>query len=813
MNNESTVGIDANPLRRLSGKALWLSALSLIVVAAPIQEALAQIEEIVVTSRRYEERITDAPLAVAVMSGEYLDDNRVDTVQDILELTPGANWGQFAKAQPNLGLRGINGASFGNSSLEHAVSIVHDGVPITKAFMMTIPVYDMDRVEVLRGPQGTTFGRNATLGMMHFISARPSQEKSASVEVSAGERDLFDIKGHFNGALSDTVSGRLAFNYSDKPGPMDDEATGDPLDYAENTSIRGSLMIEPSDTFSAYVKLEYNEDEEFPTVRRGGDLGATWLTGSYDSYVSNTDPWKATISPDPAGNPWVVEREMFNLTAELSWALSNDVSLTSITGYLDGDHYSNSDAFGTPWDIRDQLVWNEADEFSQEFRIDNQASGNKFRWLAGVSYLTDKEHRIEKNEAEPLRDNCNFTTPSACPRNSILITEGTNNTDAFGIFGELTFDLSEVLTLAVGGRYSEDSRDMTYATDGWGAEGGLGGIGLDNPDPTRDCNAIIAAGTTPGQCGTEANPVGYLGKVSDSWDNFSPKVSLTWAVNDNSNIYALYSEGFKAGGFQQDARWLAALDLVLDPEEATNLELGWKGSYDRIVFAVTLFQQEQTGVHTGNLVAVGSSQSNLLVNAKGVENTGLEVEATWAATDNLTIGGHIASYSPEFVSGTIINGAQQADGTITGGEDVSGEKPSNSVDRAAYIWASYHWALSNGSSIKLRADVQDRGTVWGQNGANNRAGRNLNDNGFMYLRPAITKTGLRVEWTSAEGNMGFSIWGRNLDDDPDYINYGPPFGYLYVRGPDISGPNTGVRARPVGQTGRRQIGATFKYNF
>lgn len=798
-----------------STRKLFIGALGAVLIYVPVQETLAQeLEEITVTARRYEESITDAPLAVAVMSTEFLDENRVNTVQDILELTPGANWGQFAKAQPNLGLRGINGAAFGNASLEHAVSIVSDGIPVTKAFMMTIPVYDQERVEVLRGPQGTTFGRNATLGLMHFISARPSQETSGSIEASAGERDLFGIKGHYNWALSDTTSARIAFNYSDDPGQMDDEATGDPLDYSENTSIRAGLMFEPSDTFRAYVKLEYMEDEEFPTVRRGGDTGIQWLNGNYGSYVSNKDPWKATLSPAPAGSPWIVERDMTFLTTELNWDLENDIGLTVIGGYLTGEHYSNSDAFGTPYDIRDQLVWNDADETTVEVRLDNQASGNKFRWLVGASYLTDTEDRVEKNESEPLRGNCNSANPTACPRNSTLFTYGVNDTTAYGLFGELTFDLSDNLQLAVGGRYSSDDRDLDYSVEGWGAQGGLGGIGLDNPDPTKDCNAIIAAGTTPGFCGTPANPVGYEGKVSESWSNFSPKVSLTWAVNENSNIYALYSEGFKGGGFQQDARWLAALDLILDEEEATNMELGWKGSYDRVVFAVTLFKQEQLGVQTGNLVAVGSSQSNLLINAKGVENTGVELEATWAATENLTIGGHLASYDPQFVSGTIINGAQQSDGTITGGEDVSGEKPSNSVDRAAYIWASYDWQLAGGSSIRIRADVQDRGTVWGQNGANNRAGLNLKGQCCMYLRPEITKTGLRFEWTSAEGNMGFSLWGRNLDDEPDYINYGPPFGYVYLNGTGSKDPaGTPVRARAVGSTGRRQVGATFRYNF
>jgi len=794
-------------------KKLLLSTTSLMLVYLPIQEATAQIEEITVTSRRYEERITDAPLAVAVMSADFLRENRVDSVQDILELTPGADWDQFAKAQPGLTLRGIRGGSFGNASLEHAVSVVYDGVPVTKAFMMTLPVYDLQRVEVLRGPQGTTFGRNATLGMMHFISARPSQEGSASLEATAGERDLLGLNGHYSGALTDKTSGRIAFNYLDQSGPMDDETTGDPLDYSENLSLRGSLLIEPSDTFSAYLKAEYIEDEEFPTVRRGGDVGAVWLNPNYASYQNNIDPWKATLSPAPPGSPWVVEREMFVLTAELTWSLGNDIGLTSITGYLDGDHYSNSDAFGTPYDIRDQLVWNDATEFSQEIRLDNQASGNRFRWLVGVSYLADEEHREEKNESEPLRGNCNFTNPAACPRNSILWTDATNTTDAYGIFGELTFDLTDALTLAVGARYSHDKRDLDFETYGWGAAGGLAGIGLDNPDPTKDCNQVII--DNPGQttCGTEANPVGFEDKKSETWDDVSPKISLTWSVNENNNIYALYSEGFKAGGFQQDARTYSNLDVILDPEGATNMELGWKGSYDNLVFAVTLFKQEQTDVHTGNLVAIGSSQANLLVNAKCVENTGLEIEATWAVTDSFTLGGFIAEYSPEFSSGSVINGTFNAiTGEITGGEDVSGTVPSYNIESAFNIFASYDWALSGGSSIRLRADIRNRSSTWGQNGARNRGGRNLNDDGFMYLKPEINKIGAMVEWTSAEGNMSLSLWGRNLDDDPDYVNYGPPFGYVYLNGPGDPATEA-VRARAVGSTGRRQIGATFRYNF
>ncbi len=803
-------------------KRLWVKALSLVVLYMPIQEAFAQIEEILVTSRRFEESITDAPLAVGVMTESYLKDNRVDSIQDILELTPGSNWGQFAKAQPGLGMRGISAGSFGNASIEHAVSVVSDGVPAVKAFMMTLPVHDMARVEVLRGPQGTTFGRNATLGMMHFISARPSQEQSGSIELTTGADNLFGINGHLNGAITDTLSARLAVDYKDSPGAIEDETSGDMLEDAEGTSVRASLLWEPSDTFSAYLKAQFVQDQEFPTVRRGADQGVQWLNANYHGYVSNSDPWKATISDAPDGAPWEVVRDMRFLTAELTWLLDDDIAVTSITGYQAGNHYSNSDAFGTLVDIRDQLVWNDASVFTQEVRIDNQASGNQLRWLVGASYLTDEEDRKETNVGFPDRGNCGIQvtngamdgSPANCNTYQ-LDTFATNTTTAFGIFGEVTYDLSDQLTLAVGGRYSSDERDMDFATWGYGASGGLQAMGLDSAVASQDCNAIRAVdtaangGTLPSghQCGTIDAPVGFSGEVEDSWNDFSSKISLTYAVNENNNVYALYSEGFKAGGFQQDSRTAANLNIILDAEGAKNYEFGWKGSYDNLVFALTLFKQEQTNTQTGNLTPVGTSNINLLRNSEGVENTGIEIEATWAVTDNLTVGGFIVNYSPEFIEGSTVGGIYNPVTGTSSGEDVSGQVPAGSTEEAATLHATYAWALSDGSSLTLRGDYRYRGRVWGQNGSGARAGLNLTGDDLAYLRPELNKTGLKLAWTSPDENWGWSVWGRNLDNKPDYINYGPGFGFAFLAGPN------GARARPVGSTGRRQLGATVNYSF
>jgi len=793
------------------GRKVLLSTVGTAMLYLPIQQSFAQLEEIVVTSRRYEESITDAPLAVAVMNDDYLKANRVASIQDVLELTPGSNWGQFAKAQPALGMRGINGASFGNASLEHAISIVSDGVPITKAFMMTLPVYDLERAEVMRGPQGTTFGRNATLGMMHFISARPNQETSGRINATIGERGLFETAGHYNTALNENWSARLAFNYQDLPGSIENEQNGERYEYFKNKSVRAGFMYQADDSFSAYLKAEYIDDEEFPTVRRGTDLGVQWLNANYGSYVSNTDPWKATLSPDPAGDPWVVTREMTILSGELTWNLANDITVTSITGYADGSHASNSDAFGTPYDIRDQQVWNDADIFTQEVRIDNSASGNALGWLFGVSYLNDEEHRIERNESEPMRGNCNAVNPTNCFRNSTLFTDATNKTEAYGIFGEITYDFTDQLTLAVGGRYSNDSRDIVFETYGYGAASGLGGIGLFNPDPSRDCAQQVLI--TPGRCGTPANPVGFDGTESASWSNFSPKVSLSYAINDNNNVYALWSEGFKAGGFQQDSRTRSNLAVILGPETGENFELGWKGSYDSLVFAATVFKQTQNDVQTGNLVLLGSSQANLLVNAAGVENTGFEFEATWAPTENLTLGGMVSLYDPKFKEGSALSAAFNLQtGSFSGGEDVSGTIPANSVDKSAFVWGEYVWGLGNGSRLALRADYKYRAAIWARNGAIDRQGLNLLGDGFAYERPELGKIGLRLTWTSADDNLSLSVWGKNLDNEPDYINSGPGFGYVYLNGPSVNG-STPVRARPSGSTGRRLVGATATWNF
>jgi|SaaInl4_100m_RNA_FD_contig_31_1195897_length_2717_multi_13_in_0_out_0_1 iron complex outermembrane recepter protein len=795
------------------------------VGVSPIAGAQAVLEEVVVTARRYAESITDAPVAVNVMDANYLQAQGVQHVFDILELTPGATWGEFAAAQPSFTVRGVTGGNLGNASLESAFQLVVDGIPQTKAFMMTPPPYDLERVEIMRGPQGTTFGRNATLGIMHFVTAKPQQEFDAQVNTSFGERSLFGVDGFITGPLSDNVSVRLAFRRHEQDGDMEDENTGAAIDAQENTAVRASLLFEPSDNFSAYVKGEFIMDDDLPNARRGESSTVPWLLAGgsmgggpayINEYTANADPWKMSQSIAPPGG-WFMRRDMVFLTGQLQWQLDNDIQLTSLTGFQDGRHHTYMDVFGAPEVLQDQEVRNEGSIISTELRIDNSASGDAMRWLAGIYLQTDTEDRLEYNRGFPERGNGGGRTFPQPP--SHWITESTADTNSVGLFGELSFDLSDSLNLTVGGRYTDDSRDYLFSNKCSGRAGACGSFGTVSPEfggsEAYNCanpaNRFIGpSGAT--ECGTLDAPMGIVipENLSNSWDNFSANVSLSYAVNDNNNIYALYSEGFKAGGFQHDARNLGALhSAIVDSEEAENLEFGWKGSYDRARFALTIFQQEQINAQANALVPVGSSFTTSVLNYGGVETDGIEFEYTFLFGENFMLGGNIATYDGVRGPNSFIGAGVNAVTGLVEGVDVSGTKIG--LDETWVLFGSYDFHFGGGSKLTLRADIQHRSGIPG-NPANDTV-LLLDGSGPAFDRPEIDNVGASLTWTSANERTVVSLWGQNLTDEYDWKNIGPAIGFHYNTGGYVNRSGMGIGSPGRGYSGRQRIGLDARFNF
>jgi len=774
------------------------------------QSTSASLEEIVVTSRRYEESIDDAPLAVNVMDGDYLKNQGVNNLGDIIELTPGATWAHFTMAQPGFTLRGMESYNVGNASLESGVQVVVDGIPLTKAFMMTPPVYDVERVEIMRGPQGTTFGRNATLGIAHFITAHPSQDYSASANLSVGTRGLFGFDGHINGALTDTVSVRIAANTKQYDGSLEDENTGDALEGAKGHSLRMSALFEPSETFSAYVKLEHTIDRDDPPVRRHESCTVPVLTTPryINEYTPPCDPWKASVSSPPPGG-WYQDRDMTFLTGELAWDLG-DITVTSLTGLQDGEHATIMDVFATPEVIQDQIVENNADIFSTELRIDNHASGEAITWLGGIYLLDQSEHRLEHNVGFPPRGNgAGRTTPLPT---SHLIANGQSETFSYGLFGEVSFDVGERFNVTVGGRYTDEERDYEFSNICWGRAGGCGGLGADpgpaypQYDPATDC-ALNPNGD--GTCGSEANPMG-IGvaspeSLSSGWDDFSAKVSLSFAINDNMNLYALYSEGFKSGGFQHDARNLQSLyESIVLPETVENIEIGLKGSYDTVRYAITAFNMEQTDAQNSVLVPLPSgSYVTDIRNYGGIEMTGFEFEGTWLVNENLLIGGNAAFYDGELGPNSFTGAEWDPVNNVVIGNDVSG-LPTGLSDTYV-LFAEYGFGMSGGSSMQVRADIQHRGTV--EPPAVRFNVLELDGTGKAFERPAIDNVGFNVTWTNSDETRQVSLWGQNILDEFDWGGWGPASGFHFNNG------GAGPGSSPRNYEGRVRYGVDVRFNF
>jgi len=495
------------------------------------------------------------------------------------------------------------------------------------------------------------------------------------------------------------------------------------------------------------------------------------------------------------------------VTGELAWA-RGDINITSLTGLQWGEHAVINDIFSSPEVIQDQHVQNEADVYSTELRIDNHGSDSAIRWLAGIYLLDASEYRLEMNNGAPYRgDNAGLGVPAVRPPHW-LTAKGWSDTTSLGIFGEVAFDIGDRIEVAIGGRYTDETKDYDFTNQCYGRAGGCNfpvPIGSPSPgyedyyDPTTDC----ALNDVGGFCGDEGNPMGIgvneLLHISRSWDDFSVKASISFALNDNLNLYGLYSEAFKSGGFHHDARTVGQFfESVLEPEFVENFEIGLKGSYDRVRFAVTAFQMDQIDAQNSTLVPdPAGGYLTVLSNLGGKEQTGVEIEATWAATDGLLIGGNVAFYDGELSSGTVVNCAPDGlGGTIC--DDVSGYP--TGMSNTWVLFAEYTANLGGGSSLAFRVDNQYRSEI--EAPPQNFDKINLSGTGKEFERPAINNLGANITWTSADGGKQIALWGRNMLDEEDFGGFGPASGFWFNQG-----------TSPRNYWGRSRYGVDFRLSF
>ncbi|MFC1795640.1 TonB-dependent receptor [Pseudomonadota bacterium] len=725
-------------------RRLLFSALLTFVVTVPTQlEAQSGenavdeervLEEITVQARRISESLEDVPVSITLMTDTYIESQRIQTVGELLEYVPTGTVTVFNKGQYDYSLRGISSQTEGAAG-DSAVLTVVDSVVYSKDFYKSAEFFDAEQVEILRGPQGTSFGRNASAGIIHIINNTPTRDVAAYLETTAGNYSLWEVNGMLNGPIGDSAAGRLAFHYDDRDGYTKDLRTGKRHDDENNISVRGQLLFNPTDSLEILLKAEYSKDDDGGRVRKAPDCTSPYLEPPFGPLFTDAcNEWETTNS-EGIRTDFGYVRKLKTFSGSVYWDINDAITMTSITAYIDGEASRSQDTFGTPENILINSGEDDASQFTQEFRLDNAAAGSALTWVTGLFYLSD-EHATNEDR-EILLDHPFETFQSA---------QTSNDTKSLGVFGQLIWDINDLTHLTVGGRYSKDEKDFTvfHATSG-----PLGDIFVDPAE----------------------NPISE--SPSGDWSQTTGSFALSRDVGESSMIYALYSQGYKSGGFNSEPYNAEAANTGFDEETSDNVELGAKMLFldNRLRTNLTLFSTDYKDLQVQDFLPSGSP---IIQNSGGADVSGVEVDFAWVISQYWTLMGSYAHIDAE-LKGEV------------GGDDVSGNRPDNSPKWTATFAVQFDYPLANGSDISLRADYRGRSDVFDGPNEDPEA-----------VRPGVSLIGARASWYSPTGAWQASLWAKNLTEEAEIMTIGP----------DIL-----VSQHPTGYGAPRTYGATVRYNF
>ena len=574
-----------NKLPVLGMPLAWATLAAFSGFAAPASAQMDGIlEEIVVTAQRREERLEDVPISVSTMNGKELA-TVLEGGEDIRALAgrfPGLNAeSSNGRVAPRFYLRGLGNTDF-DLAASQPVSIIMDEVVMENVILKSFPLFDVERIEVLRGPQGTLFGRNTPAGIVKFDTVKPSEEFNGYARATVGEVGTLNVEAAMGGSLNadDTVLGRISIFNLNRDSWIDNSFTeqNDALGENKDLAIRGQLLFQPSSAFSALVNLHWRDYEGTSEIFRANVLttGSSALNSNYE---------RDTVAFNEGdNNPQTAEQ--VGGSVKLDWDLTDSLTLTSITAYETAEDKSLGDIDGgnpdgpgfIPFQSATRDSINDLKQFTQELRLSSDASNALF-WQAGLYYFDD-EYKV-------------VTEPFFIPGTTRLHT----NT-AWAAFGQFSYDLSDRWNLTAGLRYTNDEKDLT--------------------DPAENV-------------GTSFDPVSVEDDQA-SWD-----VSLLYTVSDTTNVYGRIANGFRGPSIQGRDLAFGGPPSTAKSETITSAEVGFKSTLSdgrvRLNGAVFYYQ-----VDDQQITAVGGADNSIqLINADKASAVGFDLDFDALLTDNLLL--------------------------------------------------------------------------------------------------------------------------------------------------------------------------------
>ena len=743
---------------------------------------------IVTASRRREEAVQDVPIAISVIDASALERRGDFTLGQIQQQVPALQVFSFNPRNTNINIRGLgSNVALTNDGLENGVGFYIDNVYYGRVGLSQFDLVDLEQIEVLRGPQGTLFGKNTTSGVINISSRKPSFDPEFSGEASVGNYGYWQARASAStGLVQDLLAVRLSGAYTKRDGFLLNTATGEEAQDYENASVRGQLLFTPSSDLTIRLIGDYSSQKQNYVLNIFANYVGTYDNGAvipnnFAARLARLNKAFPTIAPfDRKGESdshYQSNMNGYGVSGQVDWDLGG-AELTAITAYRwwDWNPANDGDSTALPVVTKAQQA-NRQRQFSQEIRLASQGS-NRLNYVVGAYYFWQIIRGYGASAYGPAAAAWNLPAVDPVVGNAALNgfeanSVSTPETRSLALFGQADWEITDRLTLTAGLRYTHEKKEGGFRQY-WVAGNDLSGL-----TPAQQAAATAIRG--------QFNPLQDFSTKFSS-DSLSGLATLRWEVNRDAILYATYSRGNKSGGLNLSAL-PAGIAPEVAPERVDAYEIGFKSQlFDRkLTLNSALFWTETANYQTAITEQIASTVNyrQYIANIPKVRSRGVEVDAVFAPSRHFSLNASLAyadttyrdyKNAPQAVERLNISGIQDLSGqqlsgvpkfTYTLGADASAPAPG--LGAGTEIYGHVDW--SHRSSFNTSASNSRLAVVEGYGLVNGRIGLKF-----------------------ADGKYDLAIWGKNLLDE-DYFQ-------------TLSAGNTGLVTALIGDP--RTYGITLR---
>ncbi|MFW2422532.1 MAG: TonB-dependent receptor [Porticoccaceae bacterium] len=783
----------------------------------------ATIEEVLVTAQKREQSAQDIPMTISAFSGSFIDSAQITDAKELALLTPGVAGNSDDSFLDTINIRGISTNDFGVGA-EPSVGVYQNGIYLGRTGGALSSFFDIDRVEVIKGPQGTLFGRNASAGAITVHTNRPTDEQGGSAEVGVGQDGYTEMTVVANLPINDEWSSRMALYRETKDGWVENSINGQTVGELEVSAARFTVQHQ-NDLVTSVLTVEHEDRLLPPSLYQSFDpeqLDFDFLT----NLSSAEDSFESDLDSDQLFD----EGQVWGTTLDVTVDLGDGYTLNSLTGIRGHDYHYREDFDGNRAEVFSFEQLQEQDYYSQEFRINYDGNG-PVSWFVGASlykedlktrynqtfdedvmcgswgqaytgydpeYVTDcasyynyynfvNYYAEDYASYEEFADGDDFVEydPGIGMRNDA--TDVDADYEGWGIYGDATWEATEQLTLTAGTRYTVDKRDFSVSHNGYNAEGYPGfyyGFPYFTSEPVT---------------------------ASEEWSNLSWRFAANYQFNDDVMLYGNLSTGYKAGGFNtfflEFAEGVDPLDLAtscdelasgcgdedlpdastaglgakpeqFEEEEVLNMEFGFKATLldGAMQLNGNIYRYEFDNMQVG---AYRDGSVYILSNVGDAEGQGIEFDMRWLPTDQLDI--YLAM---GWADSELTRAAADFCDLVDCDE---GAELSGTVDFSGALVATYRWPLNHGDlAFTWETFHQGDSPGFGE----------FNDDPLIL--ESFTTSNIRLGYESGD-NWQASLWVSNVTDE------------FYFKG--ITGREGNIAAHRFGYAEPRRVGVRFSVDF